>query len=406
MPGFRELIVSIVFVALANQIQTTVVSYQIYELTHDPLSLGAVGLAEALPFISLALVGGHIADARDRRRIALLTLVVMILGSAALYCLTVRQGGLSVVQHKFAIYAVIMVLGVCRSFLQPARAALNAEILPQSLYAKAVVIRTSSFQLAMISGPAAGGLLYAAVGPKNAYLLSGVVLLGAWLAMYRIPRLRKQSAVPKSRQSMTRSIREGFGYLAGDRLLLAALLLDLFSVLFAGATALLPVYANEILAVGSRGFGLLRAAPAIGALAASIVLASRRPLRKAGRAMLIASVLFGLLTIGFGVSKSFWLSIALLAASGAADMFSVVIRSTLLQLRVPGHLLGRVASINQIFIGSSNEIGAFESGVAARLLGVVPSVVFGGAMTLFVTGVTWWRAPELRQLGRLDEVAK
>lgn len=406
MPGFREFIVSIVLVALANQIQTTVVSYQIYELTHDPLSLGAVGLAEALPFISLALVGGHIADARDRRRIALLTLVVMILGSAALFCLTVRQGGLSVVQHKLAIYAVVMVLGVCRSFLQPARAALNAELLPQSLYAKAVVIRTSSFQLAMISGPAAGGLLYAAVGPQNAYLLSGVVLSCAWLAMYRIPRLRKQSMTPKSGQSMRRSIREGFGYLASDRLLLAALLLDLFSVLFAGATALLPVYANEILAVGSRGFGLLRAAPAIGALAASIALASRRPLQKAGRAMLIASVLFGVLTIGFGVSKSFWLSIALLGASGAADMFSVVIRSTLLQLRVPGHLLGRVASINQIFIGSSNEIGAFESGVAARLLGVVPSVVFGGAMTLFVTGITWWRAPELRRLGRLDQVSK
>jgi hypothetical protein len=224
--------------------------------------------------------------------------------------------------------------------------------------------------------------------------------------MYRVPRVRHKPLVPTTGLSVARSIREGFSYLASDRLLLAALLLDLFGVLFGGATALLPVYANEILAVGSRGFGLLRAAPAIGALAASVVLASRPPLRRAGPTVLTATVAFGLLTIAFGVSKSFWLSIALLAFAGMADMVSVVVRSTLLQLRVPGHLLGRVASINQIFIGSSNEIGAFESGVAARLLGVVPSVVFGGAMTLVVTALTSWRSPELRQLRRLDQAAQ
>jgi len=257
----------------------------------------------------------------------------------------------------------------------------------------------------MVSGPAGGGLLYAAVGPHGAYGFSAVLLAVAWSCMFRIPRLRV-TAVVKSTTSVAHSIGEGFKYLASDRLLLSALLLDMFGVLFGGATALLPVFANEILAVGSRGFGILRAAPAVGALAASVLLASRPPLRRAGPTLLAATTGFGLSIIGFGLSKSFLLSIGLLALSGALDMVSVVVRSTLLQMRVPGRLLGRVASINQIFIGSSNEIGAFESGVAARLLGVIPSVVFGGGVTLFVTAFTGIRAPELRRLGRLDQVSK
>jgi hypothetical protein len=261
IPGFREFMLGMIAVTLANQIQGTVVAYQIYELTRDPLSLGAVGLAEALPFVSLALLGGHVADARDRRRISLVVLVVMFAMSLGLLGLTFERGALGAVRHKFAIYGIIVVLGVCRSFLQPARAALNAELLPPSLYAKAIAIRTSLFQLAMVSGPAGGGLLYAAVGPQGAYIFSGVLLTLAWSCMFRIPRVRPAQAV-KSALSVAHSIGEGFKYLASDRLLLSALLLDLFGVLFGGATALLPVFANEILAVGSRGFGVLRAAPA------------------------------------------------------------------------------------------------------------------------------------------------
>ncbi len=405
VPGFREFMVSMVLVTLANQIQGTVVAYQIYELTRDPLSLGAVGLAEALPFVAFALFGGHVADVRDRRRVSLAVLYVMVAVSAGLLLLTLERGALGAARHKFAIYSAIVILGVCRSFLQPARAALNAELLPPSLYAKAIAIRTSFFQLAMFAGPAGGGLLYAAIGPQGAYLCAGLLLVAAWLAMYRVPKDRPTQSL-KSGLSVARSIREGFSYLASDRLLLSALLLDLFGVLFGGATALLPVFANEILAVGSRGFGVLRAAPAVGALAASIVLAARPPLRRAGPTLLISTAGFGLAMVAFALSKSFVLSLGLLALSGALDMVSVVVRSTLLQLRVPGRLLGRVASINQIFIGSSNEIGAFESGVAARLLGVIPSVVFGGGMTLLVTGVTGWLGPELRRLGRLDQISK
>jgi MFS family permease len=405
VPGFREFMTSMVLVTLANQIQGTVVAYQIYELTRDPLSLGAVGLAEALPFVAFALFGGHVADVRDRRRVSLAVLYVMVAVSAGLLLLSLEHGALGATRHKLAIYSAIVVLGVCRSFLQPARAALNAELLPPSLYAKAIAIRTSCFQLAMFAGPAGGGLLYAALGPEGAYLCAGLLLVTAWLAMYRVPKDRP-TQTQKSGLSVARSIREGFSYLANDRLLLSALLLDMFSVLFGGATALLPVFANEILAVGSRGFGMLRAAPAVGALAASVFLAARPPLRRAGSTLLVSTAGFGVAMVAFALSKSFALSIGLLAVSGALDMVSVVVRSTLLQLRVPGRLLGRVASINQIFIGSSNEIGAFESGVAARLLGVIPSVVFGGGMTLLVTGVTGWLGPELRRLGRLDQVSK
>lgn len=400
--GFRPFIVSMVAVTLANQIQGTVVAYQIYELTRDPLSLGAVGLAEALPFVSLALLGGHFADARDRRHVSMVSLVLITLMSLCLLGFTLGHGALGAVRHKWAIYAVIVVLGVCRSFLQPARAGLTAEILPPSLYAKAIAIRTSLFQLAMVSGPATGGVLYATVGPEGAYGAAAALLLLAWALMLYIPKHRPMQAV-KTSLSVAHSIREGFAYLASDRLLLSALLLDLFGVLFGGATALLPVFANEILGVGSRGFGILRAAPAVGALAASIVLAARAPLKRAGPTVLFATVCFGLAIIGFALSKNFVLSIALLTLSGAADMVSVLVRSTLLQLRVPGRLLGRVTAINQIFIGSSNEIGAFESGVAARLLGVIPSVIFGGSMTLLVTSVTASAAPELRRLGRLDQ---
>ena len=405
IPGFRAFMIGMVAITFANQVQGTVVAYQIYELTRDPLSLGAVGLAEALPFIAFALLGGHIADARDRRRVSLVVLVVMLAMSVCLLAFTLERGALGAARHKFAIYGVIVVLGVCRSFIQPARAALNAEILPQSLYAKGIALRTSLFQLAMVSGPAGGGLLYAAVGPQGAYAFAALLLVLAWVSMFKIPRVRPTKSL-KSPVSMGLSIQQGFKYLASDRLLLSALLLDMFGVLFGGATALLPVFANEILAVGSRGFGVLRAAPAVGALLASVLLASRPPLRKAGPTLLAATTGFGLSIIAFGVSKTFWLSVLLLSVSGALDMISVVVRSTLLQMRVPGHLLGRVSSINQIFIGSSNEIGAFESGLAAKLLGVVPSVVFGGGMTLLVTGITAWRGPELRKLERLDQVSK
>lgn len=405
-PAFRHYLAGVVSVTLANQLQGTVVAYQVYELTRSPLSLGIIGLAEALPFISLALLGGYFADRHDRRRLALVVLVASTALSLALLLLSVFTHRLSAGKHALAIYTVVGLLGVCRSFLAPARSALNAEVLPASLYAKAIAIRTSCFQLAMVSGPALGGLLYAAIGPRGAYATAALLLAFAWLQTFLIPRVRTTPFMRTDKQFWA-GLREGVAYLTGDKLLLPALLVDLFGVLFGGATALLPVFANEILDVGSRGFGVLRAAPALGAFSASLLLASRPPLQKAGKTLLWAVAGFGALTIAFGLSKSFVLSVALLGGAGACDMVSVVVRSTLLQLRVPGYLLGRISGINQIFIGSSNELGAFESGVAARLLGTIPAVVLGGGVTLLVAATAAIRAPALRDLGALDQfVAK
>jgi MFS family permease len=392
-------------VTLASQMLGTAVAYQIYELTQDPLALGMVGLAEALPFISLSLVGGHVADAYDRRRLAITVLAVLVASTCGLWLLSRERALLGARLLTWVIYGVIALGGVCRSFLQPARAALSAEIIPVVLYLRAIAVRTSGFQLSMAVGPALGGLLYASLGPDGVYLVSTLLLGFAFSCMLGISRQRVQAARQRSTLPVLSSVKEGAKFLLADRLLLSVQLLDLFAVLFGGATALLPVFANDILKVGSQGFGLLRAAPALGAVAASLVLALRPPLKRAGAAMLLSVAGFGVSILAFALSRNYLLSVVLLAASGALDMVSVLVRSTLLQLRVPGHLLGRVSSINQIFIGSSNEIGAFESGLAAKILGVVPSVLFGGGMTLLVTGVTTWMSPELRKLEKLEGAA-
>jgi len=402
IPAFRHYLASVGVVTLAIQLQGTVVAYQVYELTKSPLRIGLVGLAEAVPFISLALLGGYFADRHDRRRVSMLMLLASCVLSLGLLASSLVGAALGPTTHTAVIYAIMAIWGVCRSFLQPARGALYAEVLPPELYARSIAIRSSCFQLAMVTGPALGGLLYAAVGPRGAYAAAALLFAGGLQQTYLIPRVRITPFAGTDKRLWS-GIGEGFRYLAGDRLLLPALLIDLFAVLFGGATALLPVFANEILRVGSRGFGVLRAAPAVGALAASVWLSRRPPLSRAGPAMLWMVGGFGVATIGFGLSRDFALSVGLLLCLGVCDMVSVVVRGTLLQLRVPGHLLGRITAINQMFIGSSNELGAFESGLAARLLGTVPAVVLGGCVTLLVAASAAIGAPELRKLGALEQ---
>jgi len=400
-PDFRRFVGSVLALTVATQMQVVVVGWQIYAVTKDPLSLGLVGLAEALPFISIALFAGHVADRVNRRRVVALATLVMVACAAALLGFTLARGVFTG-GRVWPIYAVIFMSGVARSFLQPARQALGAELVPRELYPSAVAWRSSIWQLAAVVGPALGGLLYGFVGPASAY---GLDLALTAVAFVGITSLRHTgSARPPALESVTESVGTGIRFLRGKPVLLGAITLDLFSVLFGGATALLPVFAADILHVGPEGLGVLRAAPSVGAVLTSVVLAHRRPLRRAGATLLTVVALFGCSMIGFGLSRSFALSAVLLAASGAVDMVSVVIRSTLLQLSTPEPLLGRVASVNAIFIGSSNEIGAFESGVTARLLGTVPSVVLGGTVTLLVVAVTAWRVPALRRLGRLEEV--
>jgi MFS family permease len=401
IPNFRRYIVALFILTVGLQIQGTVVGWQIYDLTRDPLALGLVGLAEALPAISMSLYAGHVADSHDRRRIALIALLVLVVCSVGLWVLAGPAPlgtALATGDRVHAIYAVIMVSGVARAFLQPARQALSAELVPRALYSNAITWRSGSWQLAAVLGPAIGGTLYAIGGTALGYAVDMALMLAATVVMLLV-RHRSPVRDAASRDPIGVSLTSGLRFVFSDRVLLGALTLDLFSVLFGGATALLPVFAAEILHTGPEGLGLLRAAPAVGAVITSVVLAKWPPFRRAGPTLLLAVAGFGICTIGFGLSRHLGLSVALLASAGAFDMVSVVIRSLMLQIRTPEGMLGRVSSVNQIFIGSSNEIGAFESGLAAKLLGIVPSVVLGGVATLGVVAAVAIGVPTLRKMG-------
>lgn len=397
-PNFLWYVASLMALTLGTQIQATVVAWQVYAITKDPLSLGLVGLAEALPFITAALYAGHIADRHNRKLLSLIAVSVQLGCGAALLLLTVYARRLLSVTI-LPIFVVVGVSGLARSLLQPARTALGAEIVPRDTYTNAITWRSSLWQFAAVVGPAAGGIIYGFSGPRLAYLVETILCAIALFLFAQIAYTRLPAVVTE--MTIGENLTVGIRFLMTQPELLGAQLLDLFSVLFGGAPALLPIFASEILHVGPQGLGILRAAPAAGAVLISVLLVHRR-MRRAGPLLFICVAAFGACWILFALSRWFWVSLALLFISGMLDNVSVVIRSTLLTLRTPPHLLGRVSAVNQIFIGSSNEIGSFESGVAAKLLGTVRSVIFGGLMTLGVVGVTAWRIPRLRRLAELD----
>lgn len=396
--GFRWYIVSLFVMVVGSQLQAVVVGWQVYNLTRDPLSLGLIGLAEALPFIAIALPAGYLADRRDRRAISVASLFVLACCSAVLLALSTTSGLLARV-GVYPVYTTIFVSGIARGVLQPARQALGAEIIPRSVYQNAIAWRSSTWQTASVIGPAIGGLLYGFAGAFASYGVAMLLMLVALVAFLMVRYAPEARSLESS--SMFAELLTGLRFVRSEHAILAALSLDLFSVFLGGAEALLPVFASEILKVGPQGLGLLRAAPAAGAVTMGIFLAHRPPFRRAGRTMLLAVAVFAVAIIGFGLSRSFYVSLALLALSGMADNVSVVIRSTLIQLLTPPQMLGRVAAVNSIFIGSSNELGAFESGVAARLLGAVRAVVLGGSGALLVVGLTARLVPRLRTLGRI-----
>ena len=308
---------------------------------------------------------------------------------------------LAVHARVVSIYAVIMVSGLARAFLQPARQALSAELVPRELFKNSVTWRSGSWQMAAVLGPAIGGALYAIGGSSTGYAVDFVLMLVA-IGVLRSVRHKTPVRLVTERTTFGVSLTSGLKFVFGDSILLSALTLDLFSVLFGGATALLPLFAAEILHVGPTGLGVLRAAPALGAVVTSFALTRWPPFNRTGSSLLVAVAGFGACMIGFGLSTSFVLSLVLLTASGAFDMVSVVIRSLMLQIRTPRKLLGRVSAVNQIFIGSSNEVGAFESGVTAKAFGAVPSVVAGGVATLAVVAMVAWRVPMLRRLREMN----
>ncbi len=378
-----------------------VVSWQVYSITHDPLSLGIIGLSEAIPYIGFSPIAGHVADQRSRRRVTLAALAVLFLCSVALLALSldaplIHRAG------AWPFYVVIFFNGAARSFYQPARSALGVDIVPRSLYANAVAWRSSTWQGAAVLGPAIGGLVYGFGSAPMAYTMDAALLVVAVLSVARIRDIPPDSSTSESLGTVFQSFLSGLRFVLAQRVLLGAMLLDLLSVLMGGAEALLPVFAADILHVGPEGLGLLRAAPAMGAVAMSLYLAHRVPFERAGRALLTAVGIFGACIIGFGLSRSMGLSLALLGVSGMADNVSVQIRSLLLQSVVPRNLLGRVMSINSIFVGSSNELGAFESGVTARLVGAVPAVIIGGIAAIGVVTATGASVPQLRELARIE----
>ncbi len=397
---FRWFLGSMGFVTLGLQVQGVVVGWQVYDRTGDPLALGLVGLAEALPFLAVALFGGHVADRVNRLRLCRLSALSLAFCSALLWAYTWQSTSGVLPRGVTPIYAVIFLTGLVRAFYRPANLALGTDLLPKHLYANGSTWRVSVFHAGMVVGPALGGLVYAWRGPVTAHALAMALLGTGFLGMLFI---RQAPAPVRPRAgSVFASLGEGLRFVFSQRLLLGAFSLDLFAVLFGGAVAVLPVFAREVLHTGPQGLGLLRAAPAVGSVLMGLTLAHLPPLRRAGRTLLLCVAGFGVAMIAFALSRSFPLSLLLLAVSGAVDNVSVVLRATLLQTLTPEAMLGRVASVNQLFIGSSNEIGAFESGVSARLLGLVPSVIFGGCMTLLVVAGTAWRVPALRRLDRIQ----
>ena len=381
---------------IAAQMQSIIVGWQVYELTHDPLSLGLIGLAEAIPFISIALYAGHIADRFSRKKIILWFDVLFLVASSFLLTCAINRTGIIGKFGVLPIYLGVAVSGIARAFLYPATIALMAQIVPRSLYTNSSTWNSTLWHIAAITGPAIGGLVYGFFGVKVAYLAVLISMLISFVLLGIIPG--RPVPARDEEEKLFRRLMTGIRFVFSNQLLLGAMTLDMFAVLFGGAVAMLPVFAGEILKVGPQGLGVLRAAPMVGAVLMSIALAYRPPMVKAGRLLFIGVAGFGLSIICFALSKNFYLSLGLLALSGLFDNISVVIRAATMQLVTPDEMRGRVASVNSIFIGSSNEIGSFESGVAAKLMGLIPSVIFGGLMTLGIVGVTARWAPKLRKL--------
>ncbi|MFL5263526.1 MAG: MFS transporter [Anaeromyxobacteraceae bacterium] len=393
---YRTFLASTAAVSVATQVQSAVLGWQVYELTRDPLALGFVGLAEALPFLVLTFVGGWAADRVDRRALSLASLVAVGASGLALLLLSVGAP-----RSALPFYAAQALAGLGRAFYRPASVALGTELVAREHYHNAATWRSSVFHVAQVLGPAVGGGLIAVGGPRVAYAVV-VALSVVGLATLGAIGRRPARARAEAPGGLAAELSDGVRFVFREPVLLGAMSLDLFAVLFGGATALLPIFARR-LGVGEVGFGVLRAAPAVGSVAMSLALARFGHFRRAGRVLLVSVALFGITWVLFALSPWYALSLALLAIGGALDNVSVVLRSTLVQLWTPQDKMGRVSAVNGFFIGSSNELGAFESGLAARLLGTVASVVFGGAMTLCTVALVAWRAPALRRLEHLGK---
>jgi len=396
-PGFVLFQVARFLIVAAVEMQAVAVGWQVYEITKRPLDLGYVGLAQFLPGILLFPISGHASDHFQRRHVLSACYACWAVCFAFLFALAHGQ------THSVnAIYVVLVLIGVVRSFNSTASRSILPQLVPEEHFPNAVAWNASIFQAATILGPAFGGILYAAFrGPSLVYVIATLTAIGATVSSFRIrPEVKARRREPMS----LKTVFAGLHYIWRKKLILGAISLDLFAVLLGGAVALLPVYAREILHTGPWGLGLLRAAPGVGAAIMAVLLA-HWPLRgRSGLTLLWAVAGFGVLTIIFGLSRSLTVSLIALLLLGASDMISVIIRATLTQLATPDEMRGRVTAVDMIFIGTSNEFGQFESGVTAQWFGTVPAVVLGGIGTLVVIGVWAWLFPELRRAGELTSI--
>jgi MFS family permease len=400
-PGYRCFMAGRVFYVLAVQMQTVAVSWQIYQRLHASvnqaaLALGYIGLVQVIPIVLFALPAGHAADRFNRLTIARATQLLFAICALALLILSHLDAPV------WSYYAVLFVAGIGRSYTAPSVTALYTMLVPRELLPNASAWNSSIFQTAATVGPALGGFIVAQAGPHVSYTVN---IFCAAIGFGFFVFVKPHHEQPERRATLTLdSLLSGVRFVAKSQLLLAMLCLDLFAVLLGGATALLPIFAHDILHGGAAAYGLLRAAPSVGAIVMALVTTHLKPWRHAGRAMLWTVLGYGLATLVFGLSQWFWLSVAALALTGVFDNISVVIRQTLAQMLTPDEMRGRVASVSFIFISCSNEFGEFESGLTARLLGPVGSVVAGGIGTLLVVAGAAWIFPELKKLGRLHEL--
>lgn len=396
------------FLILGVQIQVVIVGIQIYNLTpgstgEKALAMGFIGLAEAIPFILIAIFAGHVADRINRKKIILFSIAFLLLASWTLFYISFNKIYLASL-GTFPIYGIIFCTGIARGFLAPTLPAYQSQLIPRALYANAATWNGNIWQTASVVGPAIGGLLMGFGNISVAYAVSASLVTFSFLIILPITNV----PVPKNeiKEKLSNSLTAGFRFVFKNQIMLSALSLDLFAVLLGGAVAMLPIFAHEVLNLGANAdmaVGFMRAAPAVGSIIMGIFLAYYPPTKKAGRNLYIAVTGFGICMIAFALSTNIYLTLVILILSGSFDMVSIIIRTTIMQLTTPDNMRGRVAAVNGIFIGSSNEIGQMESGLAARLIGLIPSVIFGGCMTVLVVSGIMYVAPKLRKLN-LDQI--
>ncbi len=397
--AYQLYVASYALAVIGGQVQTVALSWEIYQKWPSPMSLGFIGGIQVIPLFLFALPAGHLSDIMSRKKLLIIVQWLLAFWGIALACLS--HYGAAIPLLLPAMYGVVLLNAVTLTFGRPARSALLPQLVPEEVFSNAVTWNATVFELSSMIGPALGGLIVAYRSSAQAYLLNGFLLIACAVLTSQFPHVVTQRR--KGEAPGFRALLAGVSFVWSKKIFLATMCLDLFAVLLGGAVYLLPVFAKDILHVGATGFGWLRAAPSIGAVSMALILAHRPPMKHAGRTLLSAVAGFGVATLVFGITKHYWLAFIMLIATGACDNISVVVRQTLFQLLTPDSMRGRVSAVNQVFIGSSNELGGMESGLTAAWWGPVASVVFGGIGTLVTVLLTAILSPELRKLGKLED---